>query len=147
MSINQVIVSGNVVRDCSLRGQVASFTVAVNTRKKSIEGNWEDKPNFIDCKLFGSRAEALYPFIKKGVKVAVSGRLDQYSWTDKDTGSKRSKVEVICNEIELFSSENRSKKSQKSSDNFSEKFQKVSENGTENGTENDPYFSDVDLPF
>ena len=64
MSINRVSISGNLTRDAELRqaGQtpVLRFGVAVNDRHKNQQtGEWEDRPNFVDCMLFGKRADSL----------------------------------------------------------------------------------------
>lgn len=108
MSINRVTISGNLTRDPELRAtpggtQVLSFGVAVNDRRKNQQtGQWEDQPNFIDCTLFGNRAEALSRILRKGMKVAVEGRLRQSRWQDKQTGQNRSKIEVIPDEVDLM---------------------------------------------
>lgn len=106
MSINRVTISGNLTRDPELReaggATILSFSVAVNDRSKNQQtGEWEDRPNFIDCVMFGRRGEALAPLLSKGLKVAVSGRLRYSSWEAKD-GTKRSKVEVAADEVELM---------------------------------------------
>ena len=107
MSINQVNISGNLTHDPRLRAtasgtQVLSFGIAVNDRQKnSRTGEWEDYPNFIDCTMFGTRAESVSRYIRKGSKVAISGKLRYSSW-EKD-GQKRSKLEVIVNDIEFMS--------------------------------------------
>lgn len=107
MSINQVNISGNLTRDPQLRAtasgtQVLSFGIAVNDRQKnSRTGEWEDYPNYIDCTMFGTRAESVSRYIRKGSKVAISGKLRYSSW-EKD-GQKRSKLEVIVNDIEFMS--------------------------------------------
>lgn len=107
MSINHVSISGNLTRDPELRStsggmQVLSLGVAVNERvKNQSTGEWEDRPNFVDCVVFGNRAEALSRFLSKGSKVAVSGRLRYSAW-EKD-GQKRSKLEVIVDELDLMS--------------------------------------------
>ena len=107
MSINRVIISGNVTRDSDLRATtggmpVLSFGVAVNDRAKNQQtGEWEDRPNFIDCTMFGNRAEKLGSYIVKGNKVAIEGKLRWSQW-EKD-GQKRSKLEVIVDEMEFMS--------------------------------------------
>ena len=105
MSINRVIVSGNLTRDPELRNTagglpVLSFGMAVNDRRKNANGEWEDYPNFIDVTIFGSRAEHIASFLNKGSKVAVEGKLRWSSW-EKD-GQKRSKIEIIADEIEFM---------------------------------------------
>lgn len=107
MSINRVCVSGNLTSDPEMRStaggtSVMGFGVAVNERRKNNRtGEWEDYPNFVDCTLFGKRAEALEQYLSKGTKVAVEGRLRYSSW-EKD-GQKRSKLGVIVEEVELMS--------------------------------------------
>ena len=109
MSINRVIISGNLTRDPELRAtsggtQVLSFGMAVNDRHKNQQtGEWEDYPNFVDCTLFGTRAEKLAQYLHKGMKVAIEGKL-RYSQWEKD-GQKRSKLEVIAEELEFMSRE------------------------------------------
>ena len=107
MSINSVSISGNITRDAELR-QTASgmavlgFSVAVNDRRKNAQTDqWEDYPNFIDCSMFGTRAERIAQYLVKGTKVAVLGKLRWSQW-ERD-GQKRSKVEVIVDEIEFMS--------------------------------------------
>ena len=81
---------------------VLGFGVAVNDRaKNSKTGEWEDYPNFIDCTMFGSRAESLSRYLAKGAKVSIEGKLRYSSW-EKD-GQKRSKIEVIVEELEFMS--------------------------------------------
>ena len=107
MSINRVSITGNLTRDPELRAtaggtQVLSFGVAVNDRRRNPQtGEWEDYPNFVDCTMFGTRAEAVSRFLAKGNKVAIEGKLRYSSW-EKD-GQRRSKLEVIVDEIEFMS--------------------------------------------
>ena len=110
MSINRVIISGNLTRDPELRQTqsgmlVLGLGVAVNDRRKNqTTGEWEDYPNFIDCTMFGSRAEALSRYLSKGTKVAIEGKLRWSQW-ERD-GQQRSKIEVIVDELEFMSSRN-----------------------------------------
>ena len=107
MSINRVLISGNLTRDPELRAtaggtQVLSFGVAVNDRRRNPQTNeWEDYPNFVDCTMFGNRAEAVARYLSKGSKVAIEGKLRYSSW-ERD-GQRRSKLEVIVDEIEFLS--------------------------------------------
>jgi single-strand DNA-binding protein len=108
MSINKVIISGNLTRDPELRAtaggmQVMSLGVAVNDRRKNQQtGEWEDYPNFVDCTMFGTRAESLARFLSKGTKVAIEGKLRWSQW-ERD-GQKRSKLEVVVDDLEFMSS-------------------------------------------
>ncbi len=110
MSINRVIISGNLTRDPELRSTqsgmaVLSFGVAVNDRRKNPStGEWEDYPNFVDCTMFGARANSLSNYLSKGTKVSIEGKLRWSQW-ERD-GQKRSKLEVIVDELEFMSSRN-----------------------------------------
>ena len=108
MSINIVVISGNLTRDPEARSTpsgtgVLEFGVAVNDRRKNPHtGQWEDVPNFIDCAVFGARADALGRLLHKGSKVSVRGHLKWSQWEAKD-GSKRSKISVVADDVELMS--------------------------------------------
>ena len=107
MGVNRVIVSGNLTRDPDLRSTatgmpVLGFGVAVNDRRKNAQtGEWEDYPNFIDCTMFGARAQSLSNYLSKGTKVAIEGKLRWSQW-ERD-GQKRSKIEVVVDDLELMS--------------------------------------------
>ena len=110
MSINRVNITGNLTRDPELKSTgsgmaVLKMGVAVNDRRKNPQtGEWEDAPNFIDVVMFGARAESVSRFLSKGAKVAIEGKLRWSSWEDKDSGAKRSKIEVVADDIEFMSS-------------------------------------------
>jgi single-strand DNA-binding protein len=112
MSINRVNITGNLTRDPELKSTgsgmaVLKMGVAVNDRRKNPQtGEWEDAPNFIDVVMFGTRAESVSRFLSKGAKVAIEGKLRWSTWEDKDSGAKRSKIEVVVDEIEFLSSRN-----------------------------------------
>ena len=86
MAINRVTIMGNLTRDAELRkkgdaASVLTFGLAINEKKKDTEtGEYVDAPVFVDCALFGARAEALAPYLTKGKKVSVDGRLRYHSW-------------------------------------------------------------------
>ena len=107
MSINRVNISGNLTRDPELRAtaggsQILNFGMAVNDRRRNPQTNeWEDRPNYVDCVVFGNRAESLSNLLSKGMKVAIEGKLRYSSWETQD-GQKRSKLEVVVDEIEFF---------------------------------------------
>lgn len=108
MSINKVVISGNIGQEPELRSTasgmpVLSFSVAVNDRRKDSSGEWTDYVNWISCTMFGARAERVSRFLDKGSKVAVEGKLHYSQWETKD-GQKRSKIDVIVDELEFMSS-------------------------------------------
>ena len=108
MSINKVIISGNLTRDGELSttaGGTAMLKVgvAVNERVRNSQGEYEDRANYVDCTLWGRRAEALAKYMAKGTKVAVEGRLHWSGWKDKETNKNRSKLDVYVDDIEFMS--------------------------------------------
>ena len=104
MNTNIVIFTGNLTRDAELKNtasgtSILSFSVAVNDTVKS-NGEWTDRANYIDCVMFGTRAESLSKFLHKGIKVAVIGKLHWSSY-EKD-GKKRSKIDIYVETVELL---------------------------------------------
>ena len=99
MAINNVCVSGNLVSDCEkfMAGETPaiSFSIAVNEYSTDKEF-----ANYFDCVLFGNRAKGLAPFMTKGKKVTVCGKLRQDRWQAED-GSNRSKVRIVANDIDF----------------------------------------------
>lgn len=106
MNINSVSISGNLTRDAELKVTqsgipILSGSIAVNERVKDANGNWGNKPNYVDWVIFGARAERVAGLMTKGTKVALFGSLSYSSWEDKQ-GNKRSKLEVIVRELEFI---------------------------------------------
>lgn len=110
MGINIVVITGNLTRDSELSvtnggASLLRFSVAVNDRMKNQQTReWEDRPNYVDCVLWGRRAEALEQYLAKGQKVSVCGRLRWSNW--ESDGQKRSKLEVVVEEVELMGRRN-----------------------------------------
>ena len=104
-NVNHVVLSGRLTRDPELRvsasgSAVMGLGLAVNDRvNNKATGQWEDYTNFVDCTVFGRRAESLQPILTKGMHVTVSGRLHWSQW-EKD-GQRRSKLEVVVDDIDL----------------------------------------------
>lgn len=108
MSINRVVLSGNLTRDPEVRTTqsgmpVMSLGIAVNDRRKNNQtGEWEDYANFIDCTMFGTRAQNVANYLSKGQRVMIEGKL-RYSQWERD-GQKRSKIEVIIDDLDFSGS-------------------------------------------
>jgi len=109
LSLNRYTCTGNLGQDPEMRTtaggtNILSFSLAVNDRRKNPQTDeWEDYTNWIPCTVFGKRAESLSSILVKGMKIAVEGRLHWSQWEDKDTGNKRSKIEVIVDSVEFMS--------------------------------------------
>lgn len=108
MTINRVVLAGNLTREPERRESgsgavVLSFGIAVNERfKNKTTDEWEERPNYFDCVMFGKRADAISKYLSKGDKVAIEGKLRWSQYTDKQ-GNNRSSVDVVVDEVELMS--------------------------------------------
>jgi len=104
--INRVTLVGRLTRDPELRHlpsgtPVLEMGVAVNGRQQDDAGNWVDKPNFFDVKVYGNQAEMLSQHLAKGRRIGIDGRLDWRSWEAQD-GTKRSKVDVVAQTVQFL---------------------------------------------
>ncbi|HJP81658.1 MAG TPA: single-stranded DNA-binding protein [Candidatus Saccharimonadales bacterium] len=97
-SINQVILMGRLTRDPEVRTTttgktITSFSIAVD------RGGQEDQADFFDVTAWEKLGELVSQYLSKGRRCLVQGRLRQDSWDDKETGKKRSKVEVVATDV------------------------------------------------
>lgn len=97
---NKIILHGRLVRDpesfATTSGKnICKFTVA-NSRK------FNDKEDviFIECKVFGSKGDACFRFLKKGSECIVAGILTTEKWTGKD-GLEHQKSVILAEEVEF----------------------------------------------
>ena len=106
-SINQVVLMGNLTRDPELRqtpnGQsVVSFSLALNRAYKDGSGEWQEVTDYIDVTAWAGLAERVAQYLTKGRRCLVVGRLQSRSW--EQDGQKRSKVEVLANDVTFLDS-------------------------------------------
>ncbi|HRJ06685.1 MAG TPA: single-stranded DNA-binding protein [Candidatus Saccharibacteria bacterium] len=97
-SINQVILMGRLTRDPEMRTtttgkSIASFSLAVDRNTS------DDQADFFDITAWEKLGELANQYLSKGRRCLVQGRLRQDTWDDKETGKKRSKVEVVATDI------------------------------------------------
>ena len=93
---------GNLTRDPETRqtqsgSYVTKAGVAVNESIPDGSGGYRDQAHFFDVVFFGKQAESFAKWFKKGSPVLIDGRLSYSTWEDKESGAKRSKVEVVGN--------------------------------------------------
>ena len=103
-SFNQVILMGNLTRDPELRQtpngtNVCSFSLALNRSYKGSNGEWQEATDYIDIVAWGPLGERVAQYLSKGRPCLVNGRLQSRSWEDKESGAKRSKVEVNAQDV------------------------------------------------
>lgn len=106
-SLNQVTLMGNLTRDPELRqtpsGQnVTSFSLALNRSYKDASGEWQEATDYIDIVCWGPLAERVAQYLSKGRRCLVQGRLQSRNWEQE--GQKRSKVEVLANDVTFLDS-------------------------------------------
>lgn len=105
MSLNKITLSGNLGADAELRytksgNPVVSFSLAVNERTPHGNGTWGEYTNWPDCVMFGKRAEALAPWLRKGTKISLIGRIHTRSYQKDGQSIKRWEVRV--DDVELM---------------------------------------------
>lgn len=98
-SYNKVTMMGNITRDIELsftpaQTPVAKFGLACNEKFKGKDGQPKEKVCFVDCVMFGKRAEVINKYFKKGDPIFIEGKLDYQQWETKE-GQKRSKHGII----------------------------------------------------
>lgn len=102
MADNTVTLVGNLTRDPELRftsgGRgVAQFGLAVNRRYQQ-NGEWQDQTSYFNIVAWGTLGENAAATLTKGMRVIVSGRLEQREYQTRE-GDKRTAIEVNADEI------------------------------------------------
>lgn len=97
-SINQVILMGRLTRDPEMRTTttgktIVSFSIAVD------RGGQDDQADFFDVTAWEKLGDLVNQYLSKGRRCIVQGRLRQDSWDDKETGKKRTRVEVVATDV------------------------------------------------
>lgn len=104
--INRVVLVGRLTRDGELSytnsgTALLKLGLAVNRRRKQGD-QWVDEANFFDITIWGRRGESLSNYMTKGRQIAVDGQLRQDRWESQD-GTKRSRVEIVADNINFVS--------------------------------------------
>ncbi len=104
-SYNRIILLGNMTRDPQMSylpsgTPVVDFGVATNRKWTGQDGQQRDETCFVDCRMFGKRAEVIQRYFKKGTPIFVEGRLTLDTWTAQD-GSKKSRHRVSVESFEF----------------------------------------------
>lgn len=105
-SLNRVLLIGNMTRDPQLsylpsQTAVCEFGLAMGRKFKKQDGTWAEETCFVDCQMFGKRAETIQKYFKKGSPIFIAGRLKLDSWQTQD-GSKRQKLRVLVENFEFL---------------------------------------------
>jgi single-strand DNA-binding protein len=105
--VNKVILIGNLGRDPEVRstpsGQpVANFSIATNRRWKDRDGNRQEQTEWHNIVCWGRQAEVAGQYLTKGKRIYVEGRLQTRSWEDKQSGEKKYRTEIICENFQML---------------------------------------------
>jgi single-strand DNA-binding protein len=103
---NRTILIGNICADLELRSgagtSVTTIRLAVDDSYKSKTGEKVERTVFVDVDVWGSQAESAAKYLSKGSPVMVEGRLQMDSWTDKETGQKRTRLKVRADRVQFL---------------------------------------------
>lgn len=147
--MNKVILMGRLTRDPEVRysqGEsplaIARYTLAVDRRRARSGDSDEQTADFISCVAFGRLGEFAERYLRKGIKIAVTGRIQTGSYTNKD-GVRVYTTEVVVEDHEFCESRN-------SADNgsgYAENNNASAFSGAGDGFMNIPDGIDEELPF
>lgn len=105
--INRCFFVGYLGDDASLRytqkpTPVTSFRIACGERYRDTNGDWQEHTEWVNCVLFGKRAEGLHKYLTKGTKVHVEGSMRTRSYTSQKDGTTRWTTEIRLSDILLL---------------------------------------------
>ncbi len=105
--VNKVILLGNLGRDPEVRstpsGQsVANFTMATSRKWKDRDGNKQEQTEWHQIVVWGRQAEIAGQYLNKGKRIYLEGRIQTRSWDDQQSGEKRYRTEVICENFQML---------------------------------------------
>lgn len=105
MYLNKAIIIGNLTRDPELRAlpsgvKVCSFAVATNRVWKDKNGIKQEDTQYHNCVVFGTQAENVGQYLRKGSSVLIEGRLQTRSWDAQD-GKKQYRTEIVADRVQF----------------------------------------------
>ena len=152
--MNKVILMGRLTKDPEVRysqGEtpmaVARYTLAVD-RRQARSNNNEQKADFINCVAFGRAGEFAERYFRKGTKIAVTGRIQTGSYTNKD-GVRVYTTDIVVEEQEFAESKNASSGNEGGyqSGGYNGGYNRPAPGGAGDGFMNIPDGIDEELPF
>jgi single-strand DNA-binding protein len=108
-NLNKVMLIGNLTRDPEVRytpkgTAVADLGLAINRYYQGDNGERQEETTFVDVTLWGKQAELAQQYLGKGRPVYIEGRLQMDTWEDKQSGQKRSKIKIVCENMQFLGS-------------------------------------------
>jgi len=109
-SYNRVILLGNLTKDPELRytgggtggTSICKFGLATNRQWRNTAGEMQEDTCFVEIVVFGRQGETCNEYLSKGRPVFVEGRLSFSTWEDRESGAKRSKIEVVAENVQFL---------------------------------------------
>lgn len=145
MSVNKVILVGNVGRDPEVRhletgATKASFTLATSESYKSKTGETIKNTEWHNIVLWRGLADVAEKYVKKGMQLYIEGKITTRSWDDKD-GTKKYMTEIVADNMQMLGSRDGGPR-----DNQSFEKPSTASSGSNSSVEDLPMPTD-DLPF
>ncbi len=144
--MNRVILMGRLTRDPNItysqkdNSAIGRFTLAVDRRVARTNDANQQTADFISCVTFGKQAEFAEKYLRQGTKVALEGRIQTGSYTNKE-GQKVYTTDVMVDNIEFAESKN------SQGGNGGQTYDRPQPSGTDSGFMNIPDGIDEELPF
>lgn len=106
MSVNKVILVGNLGKDPELRytpsgAAVATFSLATTERYKDRDGNRQEKTEWHNIVAWRQLAEICGKYLHKGKQIYIEGRIQTRSYDDRD-GNKRYITEIVADQMQML---------------------------------------------
>ena len=106
-NFNKVLLMGNLTRDPEVRytpkgTAIAQIGLAVNRQWTTETGEKKEEVTFVDVEVWGRQAETIGQYMSKGRPLFVEGRLKLDQWDDKESGQKRSKLKIVCENFQFL---------------------------------------------
>lgn len=106
-NFNKVLLMGNLTRDPEVRytpkgTAIATLGLAVNRTWSTEAGEKKEEVTFVDVDVWGRQAETIGQYMSKGRPIFIEGRLKLDQWDDKESGQKRSKLKVVCENFQFL---------------------------------------------
>lgn len=107
-NVNKVLIIGRMTRDPEIRylqngKAVTNFAVALN-RTYMVDNEKREETTFVDIVAWGKTAEFVNKYFSKGKNIFIEGRLHMNEWEDKNSDTKRRKLEVIADNVQFVDS-------------------------------------------
>jgi single-strand DNA-binding protein len=144
--MNRVILMGRLTRDPNVsyaqkdNSAIARFTLAVDRRVSRTNDQNQQTADFISCVSFGKTAEFVEKYLRQGTKVALEGRIQTGSYTNRD-GQKVYTTDVMVDNVEFAESKNAQ------GGNDGQSYERPQPSGNGSGFMNIPEGLDEELPF